>query len=326
MEVLFLQNRIEEKTSLNLKEVGQNYGNLLFYQATLDILKNHNIHFFDHTSQTSECENPDIVVVTLANNIINHLPCINMLAYYADILSRYNCKKILLSIGAQHDNLDYFHLENNNIEIINKFFLEFDFINLRGKYTKELLIYNNIVHDYHVLGCPSVYLCQPIKSNNLHLNLNCKILFNAPSSGQILKYKHCNFMKKLINDSSIDFLFQDSRTKTTKNILIPKNYEHWKKKVVNYDFVIGTRIHGTIMALINKIPSLLLVIDSRTFELAEKFKIPCINLIDKPRNLNTKEDVINLINEIDLDFSSYNNYLQIYKDKLNSELIEKFNL
>lgn len=40
--------------------------------------------------------------------------------------------------------------------------------------------------------------------------------------------------------------------------------------LLNYDFIIGTRIHGSIMAFIMNKPTLLIVINSRTYELAEK--------------------------------------------------------
>ena len=94
----------------------------------------------------------------------------------------------------------------------------------------------------------------------------------------------------------------------------------------NYEFVIGTRIHGALMALICNIPTLLIVIDSRTYELAEIFKIPYINIIDKGIDLKNKSDVVKLINSYTFNFNNYNNYLDEYKKNIKFKLFEPFNL
>ena len=155
-----------------------------------------------------------------------------------------------------------------------------------------------------------------------------KILFNGPRINTLKKktQPNCKFIFNLINDLSIDFLYQDSFSHNNNNILIPQTFNIWKDIIKKYDFVIGTRIHGAIMSLICNIPTLLLVIDSRTHELAEIFKIPYINIIDKGTDLKNKDDIIKLVNNHFFDYSDYNKYLCEYKKNLKSLLLDPFNL
>tara|TARA_B110000208_G_scaffold190505_1_gene254556 strand:+ start:12 stop:962 length:951 start_codon:yes stop_codon:yes gene_type:complete len=314
-KILYLTNEIEDK-QLSLRDVGNNYGNLCFYYGTINILKDHDIYF------NNQIDNPDYIVVSIANSICNIKCCINHLQYINKVISKYTCKKILLSIGAQNNDLEMFKLEENNKLVINNFLKQFDFINLRGNYTRDLLIYNNIIFNYNVLGCPSIYLCKPINVNKIKLNNKSHILFNAPRTNQ----KNCGFIQKLIKDKSIYFLYQDMYIESRSNIIGPSNYDNWKTIVNKYEFTIGTRIHGAIMSLTCKIPTLLLVIDSRTFELAEIFKIPYINIMNKNIKLENKTDIINLINNYSFDYKMYNNYIDEYKSNIKSILSKQFDL
>jgi hypothetical protein len=321
--ILFFNNHIhKEKQTLN--DVGRNYGNMCFYYATLEIFRNHNIHFISNPK-----DNPDIIVISIANAICNIESCINYLNYISKYIFKYKCKKILLSIGAQNNNLNMFYLEERNKNIINNFFKQLDFINLRGTYTKDLLLFNGINYDYKILGCPSIYLCKPMNKNIKQLNSETKILFNGPRINSFIKKKtqpNCEFIFNLINDLSVDFLYQDSFSKNNKNIIIPQSFNIWKNTIKKYDFVIGTRIHGAIMSLICNVPTLLIVIDSRTHELAEIFKIPYINIIDKGIDLKNKEDIIKLVNNHLFDYTDYNKYLCEYNKNLKSLLLDPFNL
>lgn len=229
-----------------------------------------------------------------------------------------------------------FIFDEDKKKVIKSFFDNFHFINLRGMYTRDLLKYNDINYDYKILGCPAIYLCKPINANKISINNKTNILFNGPSvsmNNKTLQKKtqpNCKFIYELIKDLSIDFLYQDNYSpnylKNRKNIIIPNNYDNWKNILSNYDFVIGTRIHGALMALICNIPTLLIVIDSRTYELAEIFKLPYINIIDKGIDLKNKSDVVKLINSYTFNFNNYNNYLEEYKKNIKLKLLEPFNL
>ena len=69
--IIFLANKINnEKQKLN--SVGNNYGNIVFYYATLEIFRDHNIHFI-----SNPIDRPDIIVISIANSICNIEICIN---------------------------------------------------------------------------------------------------------------------------------------------------------------------------------------------------------------------------------------------------------
>lgn len=315
MNLLFINNEL--KGELSLRDVGNNYGNLLFYHSVLEIFKNYNIYFL-----SNPCDNPDLIVVSIANSICNIERCLNFVNHINDIISKYKCKKILLSIGAQNDNLNIFDLNEYGLDTFNKFFKNFDFINLRGEYTRNILLHNNINFDYNVLGCPSIFLCNKIKFSNTKLNDQSKILFNAPRN------KQCNtsFFNSLKNNKNIDLLYQDSYSKSKDNIIVPNGYQNWKDILKKYDFCIGTRIHGAIISLICNVPTLLLVIDSRTHELAEILNIPYINIINQEIKLENKNDIVDLINDYQFNYDNFNEYLDTFRNILKKNLFEKLNI
>ena len=67
--------------------------------------------------------------------------------------------------------------------------------------------------------------------------------------------------------------------------------EHYK----HFDFVIGTRVHGTILGIQAGVPSLCIVHDSRTLELCETLTIPHVLPDDVPAVIN-RDDLISLFN------------------------------
>jgi len=74
-------------------------------------------------------------------------------------LKAYSDKLIILSIGAQNSDMSTFKLESENKKIISTLFRKAETIFLRGDYTQNLLISNDINTSNCVsLGCPSILL------------------------------------------------------------------------------------------------------------------------------------------------------------------------
>jgi polysaccharide pyruvyl transferase WcaK-like protein len=63
--------------------------------------------------------------------------------------------------------------------------------------------------------------------------------------------------------------------------------ESWMNFISEFDIVIGTRFHGTLIGLLNNIPSILFTHDSRTREMAEVLSIPFID-VRNAENLDLK--------------------------------------
>ncbi len=90
----------------------------------------------------------------------------------------------------------------------------------------------------------------------------------------------------------------------------------WISAMKNYDFFIGTRVHGTIAALLAGIPALLVQHDSRTKEIAQFCGIPTCRF-DFSKDQLEASDILELYRELDLtSFTS--------KSKLNYEILKKF--
>ena len=54
------------------------------------------------------------------------------------------------------------------------------------------------------------------------------------------------------------------------------NVSNWIEHCRRFDFVVGTRIHGTAIALQAGVPALCIVHDSRTLELCQTMKVPYV--------------------------------------------------
>lgn len=69
--------------------------------------------------------------------------------------------------------------------------------------------------------------------------------------------------------------------------------EEWLSYFREYDFVIGPRIHGVMMALQAGVPALCIPIDSRTLEMCEIMKVPYLKPKDFPKKLSRQD--LNLV-------------------------------
>jgi len=70
------------------------------------------------------------------------------------------------------------------------------------------------------------------------------------------------------------------RTWFRRNLNYFVDIDAWKAYLTTFDFVVGTRFHGSVMATLAGTPSLLLTTDLRVLELAEYHQLPHIPLTD----------------------------------------------
>ena len=97
------------------------------------------------------------------------------------------------------------------------------------------------------------------------------------------------------------------------------NITSWRDWVSKHDFTIGTRIHGAMVGLQSGVPSLLIVHDTRTLELAEKIGVPFIMANDE----RIKTDFLNTCKKTLLNFDykstndkrlrNLNSYLRFFR-------------
>jgi len=241
-----------------------------------------------------------------------------------ELIKDLNCEKHLLSIGARSRSLDYFEFTKEQKDLYLEYFSQFKHAYLRGSYTHNLLKYNGIdLPNCEPVGCPSILLkpihIEELKSKfsmlatlsrkSVRVGINFPDQLNYP----LLYHMFVNIMP----DQHVYTLIQCNMAWVNfyrkKRQFPPKqeNNEALSRNVNNFIYgdnclevsrflesrvqlMIGTRIHGTILGLLSGVPSMCMVIDSRTHELCEQMGIPSIDCMNKAPLFNNREDLIDL--------------------------------
>ena len=221
-----------------------------------------------------------------------------------------------LGIGVYLD-VDKFNDEKTN-EVMEKFvsaILEKSTsIGVRGELTLKYL--NRLGFDENevkVLGCPSVYLNGPDynieqisvkKDSKIALNITPVLIkrYGGFVNKTIKNYKNYKYFMQDIHDLrimlygengtyNIEYYNDKNFTKilSENKAMFPINSRTWINELQKYDYAIGTRLHGTVAALNARIPATLIVHDSRTQEIADYHKIPCIGLNEITKEMSVKD-------------------------------------
>lgn len=167
-------------------------------------------------------------------------------------------------------------------------------VGCRGYYTAEILNKYGIKNTM-VIGCPSVYtnMFADWKIKKSGLSKESKTSANFMTFWRVLKDHEQGFLLYAY-ENKMDFVEQTSAVlnrsyiKTdpeikdeivawTRNGNIFYRYNEWSDFIKQYDFSIGYRFHGNVIALNNHVPALFIYSDSRVRELCEFFKFPVIS-------------------------------------------------
>lgn len=177
-------------------------------------------------------------------------------------------------------------------------------IGVRGEFTAECL--NELgIKNVEIIGCPSFY-CYSDNYPVLPKASLDNVLFTVDESK-----KKIYDLGKQADAYLVSQIKEDTRFAETKNVIF-NNYNDWNQFILNehFSFAFGTRFHGNMMALRNKVPALWIVHDWRTLELVEYLGLPHMNYFDeKFQNLKNIEDLIEYC-----DYSKvYKNYPELYQ-------------
>ncbi len=177
-------------------------------------------------------------------------------------------------------------------------------LGVRGEYTASVLERNGILN-LRIIGCPSLY-----EGMNDHFRLEKKPF--SPSMRAAASFRtffgrlsgaECEFLTFAANHQ-MGFVEQTDYTLTPRMVYenLPQyNYlrtwlekeqrvffraEDWDAWIRGYDFSMGGRFHGNVMAVMNGVPALLLTVDARMNEMARHFHLPALPMsafrLDKP--------------------------------------------
>lgn len=345
------------------KEVGLNTGNLAFWYAVNSHIENEKTYFnweFDPDYLNKVFDR----VFFIAANQLN--PDWDM-SYLAGKFLQLKIPLIVIGLGAQAEfNQDVYKQQDGTIKFMEAISEKSTHISVRGPLTKSVLEKHGI-HNVKITGCPSNFINPKLDIAKLSNPKNClnknlkNIIFNIDIVPKLRNFlplisdwskglddfifvsqaplniieaaRSDDIYKKTELLTNIrDLVFPGSTLKYTASFVNRSfkayfNAEMWLEDLLHYDFSIGSRMHGNMLAFQIGVPTVFIAHDERVLEMFQTMKLPYLMLEDavKYKNLNS------IINHVVYDEDEYRNtrkklcneYIDIMKDNditVNNEL------
>lgn len=323
-----------------------NWGNRLWLQgifSELDTGEN-DYHFLTGKETVDEINGIyDFIILPMAN--IFYKGYVEAMQGLTAIFERIKIPIYVIACGVQADSYDCLESVISEIGAVSSKFIRAIYntggeFALRGFFTKEFFSKLGF-HDAVVTGCPSLYqLGSDFRvGTSKQASYELKPVFNGRVAqlAQVLKaypnsvfidqcdYYQCLYQPDYLAQTGLRFMknFVErfdrySATLLSQNrIVMIADMNEWsyylKKNGFNYS--LGSRIHGTIMAILSGIPSTILCCDSRTREMAEFFDIP--NYVTNFGHMISVDELLKLYEQND-----YARFNQTFSDKFQN--FEKF--
>lgn len=295
-----------------LKSMGDNSGNNVFEFALQKMMltpyqqvKIFSLaYFFKHIEEINEAF--DAMVYSPANILAPWTKNTGLL-YWNNAFKKWKRPAYFIGVGSQSDN-------NYNLDFVEDFREEgYNFvrsilenggaIGVRGYFTAEVIKKLGFPEtDINIIGCPSLFMNGPnlkinkkaLRRNELNPILNGNNFWFNPKFHKIFgEYPNSIFIcqdllyrllydKKSITSLDAEYIRADLFEYLFKErrVRLYCDYIAWYNDIVagNFNFSIGTRIHGNIVSLLAGIPAYIDSFDSRVREMAEYFDIPHGNI------------------------------------------------
>ena len=292
-----------------------NTGNLLFQHAFIRSIYRPELKIFPiqdgpYTAQDIEKINAnfDAVYLTFANAFRNSFR--GALKNWAAVIRKIKIPVVIVGVGAQcgSDNalLELAEINADVRELCSAVLDKSESIGVRGAFTANYL--NDLgVKNVDIIGCPSMFYFGGTLPEPAPLDFSAisRIAFHfSPQSPDNFGKKHPDAEKQLQamlqfmlhkENTSCTYIAQDTQELQQRiwgikgvtlaqyapmlanvEAMYPLDPDVWIKDLQNFDVALGTRIHGSIAAVLAGIPSFILCHDSRTAELANWFGLPRI--------------------------------------------------
>jgi hypothetical protein len=264
-------------------------------------------HYRDLTIADAERINDacDVYVLPMANAFKKRfIPHLNILS---DLIKELKVPVVVLGVGAQAtlDNDTEFLKPVNDVvrRFIGAVLDKSATVGVRGEFTQGYLAELGF-KDVDVIGCPSTYLPGPkfrIDKPSEDLPENARIALSTAlrvRNTKLVAEINASILKQF---PDLTYFAQEGRdlqalywgdtaaaagrrmpmpNLTTHPLLqsadacLPLEPHSWIDALAEYDFAVGTRIHGNIAALVAGTPTLVFAHDSRTLELSQYHRIP----------------------------------------------------
>lgn len=290
---------------------GQNTGNFLFAESLCQVVDG--ARFGSYHFKPSDIKDADVVVVAAANWINSHSDFGN----FAARLRSFGKPVILVGIGIQVEGSQKPEITPGTRDLLDLAAETSALISVRGYETEKVLNhwgYNNVI----ATGCPSLLLAngvfashafKPTPTSENTVLMGTRHLMNTTSFEQESLYRlaYSSRADILMQSELADMYFieniaRDHDVAEKANAVLTKTYndpdvnnirnylyrhgkvffqaKSWRKYLQGKEYVIGTRIHGTIAAILSGTRGILLTHDQRTVELASIMGIPSYSISD----------------------------------------------
>jgi polysaccharide pyruvyl transferase WcaK-like protein len=303
----YAQKQLQER----LASFGNNTGNLLFAEALYQVVDN-------AERATYHCRKPqinasDVIVIAAANWINAH----SDFGALAERLKAFGKPVVLVGIGIQAAEGEKPQVTPGTRSLLDLAAETSGMISVRGHRSAEALErwgYANVM----ATGCPSLLLAggefaahpeKPLPTAANTVLMGTRHLFRPASAGQnaIYRFAYRNGIDMIMQSELADMYFTEDVPRDTMTAVMAnpaliasygdssidsirrylrrqgKTFFHaraWRSYLQGKEYVIGTRIHGTIAAILSGSRGILLNHDPRTAELAEIMGIPTAPLGD----------------------------------------------
>jgi hypothetical protein len=293
--------------------LGQNTGNMMFTQSLTSVLEGATWGSF--ALNPEDVEQHDAIVLAAANWVNNF----DDFGWLAERLERTRLPVFLIGVGAQASNADEIPEVNpGTLRLLSLVQDRSNSISARGNFSCEVLNRYGI-KNVHPTGCPSLMLMGPEGPSPSLLREprfdSCSI--HATRHGFSPTDEFQTFLYRQAIKRGLDLVLQsevadihyvvhgrtgepvpDRAAQAVADVYgaapdvveayllrhgrVFTQYPDWIAYMQQRSFCFGTRIHGTIAALIAGTPASLIVHDSRTVELADIMGVPVIRRQEIP--------------------------------------------
>lgn len=303
--------------------IGENAGNLVFSHAAHKLLRAAGTQI-DSTEFRVDLREADLInerydvfVIPLANAFRRSY--VERLATMTRLIRKLTIPVVVLGVGVQTNvkgDREYLRPIDDAVKGFVKAVLDRSHsIGVRGEITADYLRTLGF-SAVDVIGCPSMFL----HGDNLRVEKRKAVLEPDDRVAMTIS-PYVKSMAKVVTAHhrkypNLRYLPQDLKTLGTllygdgpdgrgKTSAIPVHTSHplfvedkvrmfvdpwtWMDYLSGFDFAFGTRIHGTITALIAGTPGYLFAHDSRTLELARYFEIPHRVMKDVPADVDAAD-------------------------------------
>lgn len=276
--------------------LGNNTGNLVFIRALKDIFHPVMIPLWDVTSDTFR-DRADIT-----HYITTELIWLTPNQTYPHVwtmLKRIGDKPLVpISVGVQSmaRNVDI-TLHPDTVKLL-RTMAERAVLGVRGEYTAAVLEKNGIVN-FRIIGCPSLYQGMNEKfrvekkpfAPAMRACCNFRTFYGTLSDPERQFLTFCAnrdlgfveqnaFPLTLENCCGDEYQFRYLQDWLKRQMHVFFHIEDWLAWVRQYDFSLGSRFHGNVIAITSGIPALTMVVDSRMDEMTRLFRLPTLPMED----------------------------------------------